>query len=202
QKRPDLAIKAYEQALAKGAGSSTLIKSHRSHVLTGNPAAAQLLVNWLAQRPNDNAVRFYAAEYYASIGRHQDAIAAYQTLLTQAPDSAIARNNLANSYQQAGDKRALATAEQAYKLDPEHPAILDTLGWILVETGQTGRGLELIEKALAKAPGNPDIRYHRIMALLAHKGDKARARRELELLLKDTPAFSQAEAAKAQLRKL
>ncbi|MDO9387518.1 MAG: PEP-CTERM system TPR-repeat protein PrsT [Thiobacillus sp.] len=202
QKRPDLAIKAYEQALAKGAGSSTLIKSHRSHVLTGNPGAAQLLVNWLAQHPNDNAVRFYAAEHYASIGRHQDAIAAYQTLLTQAPDSAIALNNLANSYQQAGDKRALATAEQAYKLDPDHPAILDTLGWILVETGQAGRGLELIEKALAKAPGNPDIRYHRIMALLAHKGDKARARRELELLLKDTPAFSQAEAAKAQLRKL
>lgn len=202
QKRPDLAIKAYEQALAKGAGSSTLIKSHRSHVLTGNPAAAQLLVYWLAQHPNDNAVRFYAAEYYAAIGRHQDAIAAYQTLLTQAPDSAIARNNLANSYQQAGDKRALATAEQAYKLDPDHPAILDTLGWILVETGQTGRGLELIEKALAKAPGNPDIRYHRIMALLAHKGDKARARRELELLLKDAPAFSQAETAKAQLGKL
>ena len=202
QKRPDLAIKAYEQALAKGAGSSTLIKSHRSHVLAGNPAAAQLLVNWLAQHPNDNAVRFYAAEYYASIGRHQDAIAAYQTLLTQAPDSAIALNNLANSYQQLGDKRSLATAEQAYKLDPDHPAILDTLGWILVETGQTGRGLELIEKALAKAPGNPDIRYHRVMALLAHKGDKARARRELELLLKDAPTFSQAEAAKAQLRKL
>lgn len=202
QKRPDSAIKAYEQALAKGAGSSTLIKSHRSHVMAGNPAAAQLLANWLAQHPKDNAVHFYAAEHYAAIGRHQDAIAAYQKLLAQAPDSAIALNNLANSLQHVGDKRALATAEQAYQLDPDHPAILDTLGWLLVETGQTGRGLGLIEKALLQAPGNPDLRYHRIMALLAHKGDKARARRELELLLKDAPAFSQADAAKAQLGKL
>jgi putative PEP-CTERM system TPR-repeat lipoprotein len=202
QKRPALAIKAYEQALAKGAGSSVLIKSHRAHLLAGNPAAAQQLANWLAQHPKDNTVRVYAAEYYASTGRHQDAIAAYQALLTEAPGSAIALNNLANSYQQVGDKRALETAEQAYKLNPDHPAILDTLGWLLVEKGQAGRGLELIEKALAKAPGNPDIRYHRAMALLAHKGDKARARRELESLLKDAPAFSQAEAAKAQLQKL
>jgi putative PEP-CTERM system TPR-repeat lipoprotein len=199
QKRPPLAIKAYEQALAKGAGSSVLIKSHRAHLLGGNPAAAQQLANWLAQHPKDTTVRFYAAEYYASTGRHQDAIAAYQALLTQAPGSAIALNNLANSYQQVGDKRALETAEQAYKLNPDHPAILDTLGWLLVEKKQAGRGLGLIEKALAKAPGNPEIRYHRIMALLAHKGDKARARRELELLLKDAPGFSQAEAAKAQL---
>jgi tetratricopeptide (TPR) repeat protein len=199
QKRPPLAIKAYEQALTKGAGSSVLIKSHRAHLQAGNPAAAQQLASWLAQHPEDNAVRLYAAEYYASTGRHQDAIAAYQALLTQAPGSAIALNNLANSYQQVGDKRALETAEQAYKLNPDHPAILDTLGWLLVEKGQAGRGLGLIEKALAKAPGNPEIRYHRIMALLAHKGDKARARRELELLLKDAPGFSQAEAAKAQL---
>lgn len=202
QKKPSLAVKAYEQALAKGAGSSVLIKSHRAHLLAGNPAAAQQLANWLAQHPKDNTVRFYAAEYYAATGRHQDAIAAYQALLAQAPGSAIALNNLANSYQQVGDKRALATAENAYKLDSGHPAILDTLGWLLVEKGQAGRGLELIEKALAKAPGNPDIRYHRIMALLTHKGDKARARRELESLLKDAPAFSQAEAAKAQLQKL
>ncbi|MBW8306228.1 MAG: PEP-CTERM system TPR-repeat protein PrsT [Thiobacillus sp.] len=202
QKRPALAIKAYEQALAKGAGSSVFIKSHRAHLLAGSPAAAQQLANWLAQHPKDNAVRFYAAEYYAAAGRHQDAIAAYQVLLTQAPGSAIMLNNLANSYQQVGDKRALETAEQAYKLNPEHPAILDTLGWLLVEKGQAGRGLELIEKALAKAPGNPDIRYHRAMALLAHRGDKARVRKELESLLKDAPAFSQAEAAKAQLQKL
>lgn len=202
EKRPDVAAKSYEQALARGAGSPVLIKSHRALALANNPGATQKLENWLAKHPNDNAVRFYAAEYYGSIGRHQDAIAAYKTLLTQLPGTAIALNNLANSYQRVGDKRARATAEQAYKLDRDHPAILDTLGWLLVEQGQTARGLELIEKALSKVPGNPDIRYHRVMARLAQSGDKARARRELELLLKEAPTFSQAEAAKAQLRKL
>ena len=201
QKRPDLAVKAYELALDKGANSSVFIKSHRALILSDSPVAMQKLENWLAQHPKDNAVRFYAADYYASIGRHPAAIAAYQALLTQIPNSAIALNNLANSYRQVGDKRALATAEQAYKLDPGHPAILDTLGWMLVEKGQVARGLALIEKALVKLPRNPDIRYHRAIALV-HKGEKVRARKELESLLKDAPTFSQAEAAKAQLGKL
>lgn len=201
QQRPALAARAYEQALAKGAGSSVFIKSHRALALSGNPDAMKNLENWLAQYPKDNAVRFYAANYYASTGQHQAAIAAYQTLLSQAPGSAIALNNLANSYQQTGDARARATAEQAYKLDPQNPAILDTLGWILVENGQVARGLALIEQALDKLPSNPNIRYHRALALV-HRGEKTRARKELELLLKDAPTFSQAEAAKAQLRKL
>lgn len=201
QRRPDLAAKAYERALAKGAGSSVFIKFHRTLALSGNPDAQKKLENWLARHPGDNALRFYAANYYASTGQHQAAIAAYQALLTQTPGSVLALNNLANSYQQVGDARAHATAEQAYKLDPQDPAILDTLGWILVEKGQVARGLALIEKALVKLPRNPDIRYHRAIALV-HKGEKTRARKELESLLKDSPTFSQAEAAKAQLRKL
>ena len=199
QKRYPMAVKAYEQALAKGAGSAGLIKVHRAHVLAGNPAANQKLEQWLAQHPRDSAVRIYTAEYYASIGRIPEAIAAYQTLLSQTPDAAIALNNLANLYQKQGDKRALATAEHAYRIDPAHPAILDTLGWLLVQNGQAARGKRLIDQALVAAPGNPDIRYHRAMALLK-LDDKARAHSELESLLRDAPGFSHADAARAQLR--
>lgn len=201
QKRYAMAARAYEQAQAKGAGAAGLTKAHRAHILAGNTAATEKLEQWLVQNPKDTAVRIYTAEYYASIGRPQDAIAAYQALLSQTPDAAIALNNLANLYQKQGDKRALATAEHAYRIDPTHPAILDTLGWLRVQNGQTARGLELIDKALALAPGNPDIRYHRAMALL-NQGDKARARSELESLLRDAPGFSQAGAARAQLQKL
>lgn len=201
QKDPASALKAYDQALARNASSALFIKSHRANVLAASPAAEAQLKNWLSRYPKDTMVRFYAAEHYTAAGRKQDAIAAYESLLVQNPGNAIALNNLANLYQEVGDKRALATAEKAHKLAPEHPAILDTLGWILVEQGQAARGLELIEKALAKMPGNPDLRYHRAVAW-ARMGETARARRELEALLREAPTFSQAEAARAQLRKL
>lgn len=201
QQRADLAAKAYEQSVLKGAGSDGFIKLHRALVLARNPAAEQRMKDWLSNNPKDLAVQFYAAEYYQSIGRQQDAASIYQRLLTQQPDHAIALNNLATVYQRTGDKRARATAEQAFRINPDHPAILDTLGWILVEQGDAGRGLPLIERALAGMPGNPDIRYHRAIAL-AHKGDKVRARQELEALLKEAPTFSEAAAARAQLQRL
>ncbi|MHB1213892.1 MAG: XrtA/PEP-CTERM system TPR-repeat protein PrsT [Thiobacillus sp.] len=202
QKRPALAIKAYELALLKGAGPDGFIKLHRASTLAGNAVAAeQQLTTWIRQNPKDLVVRGYAAEHYAANGKNKEAIAQYQAILQQAPQNPAALNNLAGLYQREADGRALQTAEQALKLAPQNPAIQDTLGWILVEQGQTQRGLELLGKALAGAPKSEGIRYHHAVAL-ARSGDKARARKELELLLKDAPAFSGAEAAKAQLKKL
>lgn len=200
QQRAELAARAYDQALAKGAGSATLIKSHRAHVQAGNPAATQKLEQWLARHPGDNAVRLYAAEQHAAAGRLQDAVTAYRALLAQVPDSALALNNLAALYQKLGDRRARATAEQAHKLDPSNPAIRDTLGWILVQEGQAAKGLSLIEQALAGLPGNPTVRYHRAVALL-RTGDAAQGRHELEALLRDAPGFPEADAARAELQK-
>ena len=198
QKHPDMAVKAYEQALAKGASSAGFIKVHRALTLAGNSAAQQRLDSWLAQHPKDNTVRFYAAQYYTQAGRHQEAIAAYQTMLGQAPNSVLLLNNLAGLYLQVGDKRALATAEQAHKLDPANPAVLDTLGWILVEQGQARRGLDLLQQANAKAPNVPEIRFH-LAAAWARQGDKVRARLALQQLLRESPDFSLADSARALL---
>lgn len=202
RKQPGLAVNAYEKALAISSGSNEFIKLHRAHALTGNNQAAdQLLANWIKQHPKDLAMRAYAADDLMAHGRNKEAIAQYQAILQQAPQHLVALNNLAGLYQREGNPRALATAEQAHKLAPENPAIQDTLGWILVEQGQVQRGLELLSKALAKAPKSEGIRYHHAMAL-ARTGNKARARKELELLLKDAPAFSDADAARKQLQNL
>ena len=80
-------------------------------------------------------MRTYAAEFYMASNRNRDAIAQYEEVLKLSPQNALALNNLANLYQREKDGRALATAEQALKLAPEHPGIQDTLGWILVEQG-------------------------------------------------------------------
>lgn len=202
QKRHDQAIKAYEQALAKGDETAGLIKLHRALYLSGNTKGAeQRLTAWIKQRPDDPLARTYAAEVYMQIKRNREAIAQYEALLKIKPDAALALNNLANLYQREKDTRALATAERAIKLAPDHPAIQDTLGWILVEQGQLPRALELLAKAAANAERNPSVRYHHGVAL-ARSGKKAEAKKELAAALDLGRAFPEQEEAKALLKGL
>ena len=201
QKYPDRAAAAYERALITSLSSTVFIKLHNALAQSNSSKADLKLQQWLSQHPKDNSVRLYAADYYSTTGRHAEAIALYQALLNQSPRSALLLNNLASVYHQAGDKRALVTAEQAFKLAPTSPAILDTYGWILVEQGQTSRGLDILREALTKMPRNPDIRFH-LAAALARSGDKARARVILEQLLKEISGSPQAAQAQKLLSSL
>lgn len=202
QKQTPQAIKAFEQARAKGAGTAGVIKLHRSQVLAGNASGAEpLLTKWMQQHPNDLVARAYAAEYYTNVGRNKDAIMQYQTILQQKPGNALWLNNLAYLYQLEADKRARPAAEQALKLAPDQPAIQDTLGWILVQQGQAPQGLVLLRKAINTVPANPAIRYHYAVAL-ARTGDKAAAQKEFESILHKHPEFTQADAIRAELQKL
>ena len=67
---------------------------------------------------------------------------------------------------------------------------------MLVEQGNTTRGLELLQKAVVAAPNAHEIRYHLAQAWLK-AGDKAKARSELERLVASDAKFpQQAEAIK------
>lgn len=79
-------------------------------------------------------------------------------MLLADPKNAIALNNLALAYQQEKDPRALEFAEKAHGITPKSVEILDTLGWILVEQGNTARGLPVLQQAASLAPGLLDIR--------------------------------------------
>ena len=202
QKQTPQAVRAFEQAMAKGAGTAGVIKLHRAQVLAANASGAEsTLTKWIQQHPNDLVARAYAAEYYTNVGRNQDAILQYQTILQQKSGNAMLLNNLAYLYQRKADKRARPTAEQALQLAPDHPAIQDTLGWILVQQGQAQQGLGLLRKAITKVPANPAIRYHYAVAL-ARTGDKAAAQKEFESILQKHPEFAHADAIRAELQKL
>ena len=202
EKRYSQAIKAYEQALAKGAGSTAVIKLHRVLSLTGDAKGAdQRLTSWIKQNPKDSAVRSYAAEFYLKNNRNREAITQYEELQKLAPENVLVFNNLASLYQREKDGRALATAEYALKLAPENAGVQDTLGWILVQQGQLPRGMELLSKAAAKAPKIGTIRYHHGVAL-AQGGRKAEARKELEAAIGSGQKFPELEDAKTLLKGL
>ena len=92
-------------------------------------------------------------------------------------------NDLAWCLGQIGDPKAMAYAEQANKLAPNQPAMMDTLGVLQVEQGQVAKGTELLRKAVDLAPQVPDIRLNLARALIKG-GDKSAARAELETLQK------------------
>jgi putative PEP-CTERM system TPR-repeat lipoprotein len=202
QKEFAKATELYQKAFDLSQSGPILVKLHAAEAAGGKAAVGDAKVaQWLKQHPDDLAVRAYLADYLMKQGKDKDAIPHYQAMLQKSPENLVALNNLAWILQKQGDPQAVNYAERAYKLRPQDPAIMDTLGWILVQQGKSTRGLDLLQSALAKAPDAADIRYH-VAVGLYRTGDRARARDELERLLKSGLKFSQEHEAQALLEQL
>lgn len=202
QKKPALAVKAYEQAFLINKSGLLMIKLHASLSQAGKgKEASSRLTQWLKEHPADASTRMYLAGTYLAEKQNKAAIEQYQAVLQQDPKYVPALNNLAWLYQQEKDPRALEYAEKANQLTPDNPATLDTLGYILVEQGNTTRGLPLLQKATTIAPEVAEIRYHLVLGLVK-SGDKAKARKELEQLLATGKTFPRIEEAKTLLKQL
>ena len=201
QGKPAQAVASFEKAFALAPASGNLIKLHAALRQAGKGKEADArLAKAAAEHPDDVALGLYVAENELANKRYKTAIAGLEAVLKLAPANAAALNNLAWAYQQEKDPRALKTAEQAFALAGNSAAVTDTLGWMLVEQGDTKRGLTLLQKAVALAPEAADIRYH-LAATLAKTGDKAGAKRELERVMA-SKNFSQMEEAKALAKQL
>ena len=163
--------------------------------------AAQILGARLAAYPDETVVRFFLAQALLAVGDNKGAIREYEDLAGTAPDNLVVLNNLAFLYQQEGDPRALEYAERAHAQAPDHPAVASTLGWVLVNRGEVGRGLPLLETARRALPDRPEVRYHYATAL-AKAGRPAEAREELVTLLDEVESFPQRADAEALLQTL
>ena len=183
---PDLRIVAKHAAAMRNAGMA-------------NPEAP--LARWVAERPEDFRARTMLAEAYQLAGRRELAIEQYERLAASPSAGFAVLNNLAWVYYEHGDDRAEATGLRAYNLAPENPAVIDTYGWILTETGKVVEGLKLLEKAALKAADNPDIQYHFATAL-ARSGRDQRALSLLDELLKANPGFASRSDAEQLRREL
>lgn len=202
QGQPLAALTLYQQAYGISPGGPQMINIHQALMLAGkrDDANARLLA-WLARHPADQAARLYLAGSYLRAQQYIQASEQYEKILQQTPGHAVALNDLAWTYQRARDPRALEIAERAARLAPRQPAVLDTLGWILLQQGQTARALPLLRQAAALAPHADEIAYHLSLALI-QAGDKPAARQQLEQLLlasKDLPNRAEVQALLSKL---
>jgi tetratricopeptide (TPR) repeat protein len=116
----------------------------------------------------------------------------------------VALNNLAYIIAESpgGDlNQALTFAQRANQKLPQAYEIADTLGWIYLKKNLPDNALELFKNNVSKVPTNPTYRYHLAMALY-QKGDKARAKQELQTALTNSPTKEEAANIKELIGKI
>jgi Tfp pilus assembly protein PilF len=108
----------------------------------------------------------------------------------------VVLNNLAWALSELNDPKAIEYARHAYALAPESASVADTYGWVLVRSGDTAGGIEILRKAVQMAPADTAKRLRLAKALLK-SGDTAQARKELEMISQpNAPLHARAEAEK------
>ena len=191
------ASEAYVLAYGKANNAPLARKLFQSYLQAdAADAAYQVLRQWLTEDPEDTYSRTLLATSLQKAGSYQEAIKEYLKVLEYDPDNVSALNNVAWLYQEAGNPEGVLYAERAHDLAPDRPEITDTLGWLLVQNGDTNRGLVLLQEARIKAPHIPDIQYHMAVALYK-SGRISEARKELDRLLRTGPSFPDRDNAQA-----
>jgi cellulose synthase operon protein C len=110
-------------------------------------------------------------------------------------------NNMAWALHQLKDPTQSRSPSRPMQLAPQNPSIIDTLGTLLVETGNQTRGLELLKQAVSIAPKTPEFRLHLAEALIKI-GNKDAARSEIDTILKDHQNTAAAASARELVGKL
>ena len=126
----------------------------------------------------------------------------FAEIIRLAPNNVAAENNLAWTMSLLGQKDdALVHARHAAAAAPEAPAVLDTLGVILLQSGKASEARDTLEKAAKGAPGVAAIQFHLAQAL-AQTGDEDRAREILRGLLSNPEPFEERDQAQQLLTQL
>lgn len=195
------AAKAYQQGLKISYERPLVIKSFQAQLEAGAKDPEGVLRDWLDKHPDDAASRLLLAQHYMDHNQQALAVSQYELVVKAYPTNVAALNNLAWIYTEQRNPKALAMAEQAYKLAPQSAGVADTYAWALIAANQPKAALPIATKAAKAAPKVPTIQYHLAVAQ-AHTGDKAGARATLEALQKSGADFADKGAAEKLYREV
>lgn len=131
-------------------------------VTAGTPAQAGYAARARFPAPEWLGGELAKADTALRNGQWEDAAHSYELILARSRGTnAMVLNNLSFAKAQLGDRKAaLDLALRAYKLEPDHVSVLDTAGWLLVQDGQTARGVAMLEKAAKIDPNNKTVARH------------------------------------------
>jgi len=117
-------------------------------------------------RPDDENTALSRAELMLHIDRVDDSISAYRDAARRWPESPITLN--AFGYTLADRTKKYREAEKlirrALKFDPDSPAIIDSLGWVLFKRGRFSEALVQLETAYDRLPDH-EVAAHLVEVL-------------------------------------
>jgi putative PEP-CTERM system TPR-repeat lipoprotein len=197
------ALEAYTAAAGKDSSSRVMLEKAQTQASLGKQdEAIATLRDFLQRVPGDRPGRTFLAQRLAATGKYDEAIAEDEKLVAEVPGNAFLLNDLAWYYAAKGDKRALATAQEAHRLAPDAATIDDTLGWILLQSGDAEGGLKLLKEATSEPTfTTPGMKY-RLAVAYDRLGRSPEARKALEDAFSSGTAFAEADDAKALRAKL
>jgi tetratricopeptide (TPR) repeat protein len=166
------ALQTYKQAIAQqpklsigyGALSDLYIRQKKFD------EAENVLQAALKELPTDLGLRLATAGLQILKGDHDAAIAQYESILKDQPNSSVAINNLVSlilDYRsdKASLDRAFSLAESLKNLNV--PQFQDTVGWAQNKRGDFKGSVSTLEGALAKLPSLAAVHYHLAMSYAA-----------------------------------
>jgi len=132
------------------------------------PEALEYYDRVLAYRPDSEGVMLGRAELLLRMDRVDDSVAQYRAAVKRWPESALSLNALGYTLADRTDRYRDAEKyiKKAIKLDPDNPAIIDSLGWVLHKLGRNEEALVELERAYALFD-DPEVAAHIVEVLAA-----------------------------------
>ncbi len=179
------AADVYRVGLSKQPDSQLAMRTDAALVKAGkNAEADKFKTGWLQSHPDDVLFQVYSSQNAIKNGNYGAAVKLYQSMLRNRPNDWGILNNLAFALGQMNDPKAIDYAEQADKLAPKRPEVMDTLAMLVAKKGDVTRALTLLKEAYSLAPASNEIRFDLAkVQLQAGKKDEAMTNlKELEKL--------------------
>lgn len=149
--------------------------------------ASRLIDQALAEYPSDLNLLYSRAMMAEKRGDLNQLERDLRFILDQEPDNAMALNALGYTLADRTNRHAEAQVliEQAYQLNPDDPAVIDSLGWVNYRQGNLAEAERLLRLAMDK---NPDAEIAAHMGeVLWVRGKKREARKVWSEALKAEP---------------
>jgi tetratricopeptide (TPR) repeat protein len=130
--------------------------------------ALQLYDKFVRFRPDDERAALSRAELLLRMDRTDEALAAYDDAVGRWPKSAMALNAYGYTLADRTDRyrQAEKLIRKALKYDPESPAIIDSMGWVLYKRGRYEEALVELERAWAGMQDH-EVAAHIVETLVA-----------------------------------
>jgi len=166
----ELAIREYESILQLDSTQDRALYNLGRLVQPQQPLRALEIFETLMDREGESwDLLLQTAEIYNTLGRYDDAIARYESMMRIDPGNDALKRQLAETYSKAGRQdEAVALLESMHEVRPDDPDVSLVLAEMYVDRGEIAKALDLFTSILKHKDLHPEIRLRIGVALFSH----------------------------------